>query len=90
MLSAVVAYLVLMNIISFLVMGLDKYKAKQNQWRIRESTLFLLVIMGGGLGGVLGMHIFRHKRKKLKFIVGFWGILLIWVIGLGYLFLGKT
>ena len=59
-----IIYLIAINIITFLVMGLDKWKAKHGSWRIQEATLFTLVLFGGGIGGILGMIVFHHKTKK--------------------------
>ena len=63
----VLVLLVVLNLLSFLLYGLDKWKAKQNAWRIRESTLLLAAAMGGSLGALLGMELFRHKTKHWKF-----------------------
>ena len=71
-----IIYLIAINIITFLVMGLDKWKAKHGSWRIQEATLFTLVLVGGGIGGILGMIVFHHKTKKAKFQIGFPAILL--------------
>ena len=71
-----IIYLIAINIITFLVMGLDKQKAKHGSWRIQEATLFTLVLFGGGIGGILGMIVFHHKTKKVKFQIGFPIILL--------------
>mgnify|MGYP004663860807 FL=1 len=71
-----IIYLIAINIITFLVMGLDKWKAKHGSWRIQEATLFALVLFGGGIGGILGMIVFHHKTKKAKFQIGFPAILL--------------
>ena len=71
-----IIYLIAINIITFLVMGLDKWKAKHGSWRIQEATLFTLVLFGGGIGGILGMIVFHHKTKKAKFQIGFPTILL--------------
>ena len=60
-------YIITINIVSFLSMGLDKYKAKNNHWRISEKFLILLAVIGGGIGSLLGMIIFHHKTKKLLF-----------------------
>lgn len=57
------------NVVSFIMMGIDKYKAKNHQWRISEGTLLLWALLGGGLGGMIGMQVFRHKTKHMKFIV---------------------
>ena len=64
-------YLFFTNLLLFILMGLDKRKAKLNHWRISEKTLFSLALMGGSIGGILGMYTFRHKTKHLKFTLGF-------------------
>ena len=60
-------YLIVINIISFLSMGLDKFLAIISKRRIRENTLLFLTLIGGGLGTLIGMFIFRHKIRKMKF-----------------------
>lgn len=70
-LKSFIIYLISINIITFLAMGLDKWKAKRGSWRIQEATLFTLVLFGGGIGGILGMIVFHHKTKKAKFQIGF-------------------
>ncbi len=60
-----------MNIIALTAMGLDKKKAARHAWRIPEKRLFLYVILGGGIGGVLGMFLFQHKTKHWYFRVFF-------------------
>lgn len=70
-LKNIIIYLVIINIIGFLAMFIDKRKAIKGAWRIPEKTLFLLTLLGGGIGTIAGMYIFRHKTKKLKFTVGF-------------------
>ena len=71
-----IIYLILINIITFVVMGIDKKKAKFGKWRISESALFTLVLSGGGIGGIAGMYVFRHKTKKMRFVIGFPAILI--------------
>lgn len=71
-----IIYLILINIITFVVMGIDKKKAKFGKWRISESALFTLVLLGGGIGGIAGMYVFRHKTKKMRFVIGFPTILI--------------
>ena len=61
-------------------MYVDKRKAKWGKWRIKESTLFTLVFLGGGIGGIAGMYLFRHKTKKTRFVIGFPLILITEVI----------
>ena len=70
-------YLAAINVVTFLVYGLDKWKAKQGAWRIKESTLLLLAAVGGSVGALLGMQTFRHKTKHLQFTVGVPLILLV-------------
>ena len=65
-----VIYLIVINILGFLVMGLDKHKAKMAERRIPENTLFMFTILGGGVGTIVGMYVFHHKTKKMKFKVG--------------------
>ena len=57
------------NLFAFVLYGVDKRKAKRDAWRIRESTLLLVAAMGGSLGALLGMELFRHKTKHVKFRV---------------------
>ncbi len=71
-----IIYLILINIITFVVMKIDKKKAKFGKWRISESALFTLVLLGGGIGGIAGMYVFRHKTKKMRFVIGFPAILI--------------
>ena len=78
-------YLVLMNALAFVLMGLDKSLARRHLRRIPEKTLFLPVLLGGSLGGILGMSVFRHKTRHSKFTLGFplilaVQLLLAWVI----------
>lgn len=69
-------YLVLVNLASFCLMGIDKRKAIKHKWRIPEKTLFLSALLGGSLGAVLGMQIFRHKTKHWYFVWGMPAILI--------------
>lgn len=61
-------YIIIINIVSLLLMGIDKYKAIKNKNRISEYSLITTAIFGGSIGTLLGMIIFRHKIRKLKFI----------------------
>ena len=65
-----VAYFMVMNIIGYAIMGVDKAKAKKHAWRIPEATLFSVAILGGSIGCILGMFHFRHKTKHWYFVVG--------------------
>ncbi|TFD92472.1 DUF1294 domain-containing protein [Jeotgalibacillus sp. R-1-5s-1] len=63
-------YLILMNIVGFATMGIDKKKAQKNEYRISEKTLWLVAFAGGALGSWLGMQQFRHKTKHRTFSMG--------------------
>lgn len=76
----IVIYLILINLITFLAMYIDKRKAKKGKRRIPEKTLFVLVGLGGGIGGILGMYLFRHKTKKTRFVIGFPAIVIFEVL----------
>lgn len=79
-----IIYVILINIITFIVMGIDKKKAKYGKWRISESMLFILVLLGGGIGGIAGMYTFRHKTKKMRFVIGFPAILIFEILVIIY------
>lgn len=76
----ILIYLLIINLIAFLAMYIDKRKAKWGKWRTKESTLFTLVLLGGGIGGIAGMYTFRHKTKKPRFVIGFPAILITEII----------
>lgn len=78
-------YLLAVNAAAFLVMGLDKRRARRGKWRISEKALFLPAVLGGALGGVLGMRTFRHKTKHWYFRFGFPLLLVLQVVLLGWL-----
>ena len=73
-------YLIIINIIAFIVYGIDKWKAKRNRWRISEKMLLFLAIIGGSVGALAGMYIFHHKTLHKKFVLGVPLILLIQVM----------
>ena len=74
---AIIIYLIGINILTFLVFGIDKWKARRGKWRIPEATLIGMSIAGGGIGALLGMSLFRHKTQKRKFTLGIPAILLV-------------
>lgn len=76
----IITYLLIINLIGFLAMGIDKFKAKRGYWRIPEGTLIMITALGGGIGTLLGMYIFRHKTKKMKFTIGIPTILIAEII----------
>lgn len=65
-----IIYLAVINIIAFLAMLIDKKKAEKNKWRIKESTLLILALIGGSVGEIIGMYTFRHKTQKPRFYIG--------------------
>ena len=73
-------YLIIMNIIGFILMGTDKNRAVNYEWRIPEAALFGVSIAGGALGSLIGMYFFRHKTKHASFVVGIPVIMIIWFI----------
>ena len=80
----VALYLAGMNVLTFLLFGIDKRRARRNEWRIAERTLFLCSIAGGSVGAFIGMYYFHHKTKKWAFRYG------IPLIGIVQLILGVT
>lgn len=73
-------YLIIINIIGLVLMGIDKSRAKRRAFRIPEATLFSVAIFGGSVGSILGMYLFRHKTRHLKFTIGMPVILLIQIV----------
>ena len=61
MANALLYYLIFINVVTFLVYGIDKWKAKQGSWRISEATLLILAVFGGSIGALLGMKVWHHK-----------------------------
>ena len=76
----VIIYLIVINLMAFLAMFIDKRRAIKEEWRISENTLFILVLLGGSIGGIAGMYVFHHKTQKLKFIIGFPTILITQIV----------
>ena len=70
MIKLLLYYLLIINAAGFLLMLVDKWKAKKNRWRIRESTLLIVAALGGSVGSLAGMYLFRHKTLHLKFTLG--------------------
>ena len=80
----IIIYLIIINIIGFLVMYIDKQKAKKGKWRIPEKTIFIITVLGGGIGTISGMYTFRHKTQKLYFTIGLTNITILEIIGVIY------
>jgi len=83
-LKNIIIYLLIINLIGFIAMWLDKIKAKKGAWRIPEKTLFLITFLGGGIGTIAGMYAFRHKTQKLKFTIGLLVILILEIVMVVY------
>ena len=77
-------YIVGVNILTFFVYGIDKWRAKKGKWRISEATLLLLAVIGGSIGAWLGMKVWHHKTMHKKFKYGIPAILIIQIILIGY------
>ena len=78
-------WLIVINIITFTVFGIDKKKAIDGKFRIKELTLFVLSLLGGSLGGLIAMHTFHHKTRKWYFKFGIPLILIAWVAMIAWL-----
>ena len=76
----VVIYFVLVNLIAFIMYGVDKKKAIKHKWRIPEHDLILVAVLGGSIGALLGIKAFRHKTKHPKFFIGVPAILIVQLI----------
>lgn len=73
----IAGYFLVMNLIGFAIMGIDKRRAIKRLWRIPESTFFIVALIGGSLGSIIGMQVFRHKTKHWYFVYGMPAILLL-------------
>lgn len=80
----ILLYLLAINIFGFFIMWLDKRKARKGAWRIPEKTLFIVTVLGGGIGTIAGMYTFRHKTQKLNFVIGFPFITILEIVGIIY------
>ena len=79
-LKYILIYLAIINLVGFLLMGIDKAKAKRHAYRIPEATLFCIAAFGGSIGSIIGMYTFRHKTKHKSFVIGMPVILAVQVI----------
>lgn len=78
--SYIILYLAIINLTGLFIMGLDKLRARKRAWRIPESTLFVIALMGGSLGTTIGMHLFHHKTRHWYFLYGMPAILCLQII----------
>ena len=80
----VILYLLLINAFGLFIMYWDKRKAKYGKWRTPEKTLLIVALLGGSIGTITGMYLFRHKTQKIKFVLGFPTILIAEVVIITY------
>ena len=80
--TILIYYFLAINFVAFIVYGIDKLKARKNLWRIPETTLLLLAVIGGSVGAWLGMRVWHHKTMHLKFKYGV-PIILVAQVALG-------
>ena len=78
-------YLFAINIVSFFLYGIDKYKAKKNKWRISEATLLMIAVIGGSIGAWVGMRLWHHKTMHKKFKYGIPLIIIMQISLVAYL-----
>ena len=78
--KTLIIYLVALNVATFFTYGIDKWKAKKSKWRIRETALLGLAVLGGSVGALLGMKVWHHKTMHKKFK---YGVPLILIVQLG-------
>ena len=81
----IIIYLIIVNIVGFAIMGIDKRKAIKRSFRVPEATLFIIALIGGSLGSIIGMRVFRHKTRHWYFVVGMPAILLVQIALLVFL-----
>ena len=86
--NALLYYLIVITIVTFLVYGIDKWKAKQGSWRISEASLLILAVIGGSIGALFGMKVWHHKTMHKKFKYGL-PLILLAQITLIYLILDR-
>lgn len=82
--ETIVYYLIIINIVTFLVYGIDKWKARKTMWRIREASLLMLAVLGGSIGAWLGMKVWHHKTQHKKFKYGIPAIIIIQLVIIGF------
>ena len=75
-----VIFIIVINLVSFSMMGIDKWKAKKKRWRISEKALFAVALFGGSIGAILGMYLFHHKTRHWYFVWGMPVILLLQLV----------
>ena len=90
LLHIVFIYLVSINVVTFFMYGIDKWKAKKSRWRIRETALLGLAVLGGSIGAWLGMKVWHHKTQHKKFKYGIPAIIIVQLALIVYFIISKT
>ena len=85
LLYALALWMAALSLLLFCCMGADKRRARRGLWRIPEKRLFVLALLGGAPGGLLGMAVFRHKTKHWSFLLGFWTLTLLQLAAFAWL-----
>ncbi len=83
----ILGYVLIMTVIGFWSMYIDKRKARKHEWRVSEKTLFMIAILGGSIGSNLGMFLCRHKTKHWYFVIGMPGILILQIAAAAYVYI---
>ena len=86
----VLIYLAVINVVTFFMYGIDKWKAKKSKWRIRETALLGLAVLGGSIGAWLGMQVWHHKTQHKKFKYGVPAIIIVQLALIVYFIISKT
>ena len=86
----VLIYLAVINVVTFFMYGIDKWKAKKSKWRIRETALLGLAVLGGSIGAWLGMKVWHHKTQHKKFKYGVPAIIIVQLALIVYFIISKT
>ena len=89
-LHVVLIYLAVINVVTFFMYGIDKWKAKKSKWRIRETALLGLAVLGGSIGAWLGMKVWHHKTQHKKFKYGVPAIIIVQLALIVYFIISKT
>ncbi len=87
MIMIALTYIVILNIVGYAMMGIDKKRAIRGAYRISEASLFTVALIGGSVGSILGMQHFRHKTKHNSFVFGMPAILILQLVLAAYLFM---
>ncbi|MBO4778852.1 MAG: DUF1294 domain-containing protein [Bacteroidales bacterium] len=82
--TTIILFLLGINIVAFLAFGIDKYKAQHNMWRIPESTLLTMAALGGSIGALAGMKVWRHKTLHNKFRIGIPVIIVLQIMAIAW------